>query len=229
MLKDLVNLFFPECCYACSYALSDNEYGICTSCRHDLPITSFHLEKDNSVSKIFYGRVKLEYATALLWFQKKGMVQQLLHNLKYRGHEKVGCILGEWLGYELQNSPFFNTIDAVIPVPLHKTKLRKRGYNQVAKFGQEIAKALEIEYIDNVLVKTTATKTQVFKTRFARWDASKAIFSVQNSHLISGKHILLVDDIITTGATIESCANALLSSNTDKNIKISVASMAIAQ
>lgn len=226
MFKNLINLFFPEVCYACNNMLSDNENGICTICRHELPITNYHLETDNPVEKVFYGRVKLENATSLLLFQKKGMVQQLLHNLKYRGHEEIGEILGQWLGHELKNSSKFKDIDLVIPVPLHKSKQRKRGYNQVSKFAQELAKALDAKYIDNVLVKTIPTHTQVFKTRFARWDESKAIFNVQNSELIKAKHILLVDDIITTGATIESCSNALLNHN--KDIKISVATMAIA-
>ena len=228
MFKNIINLFFPLTCYACNNVLSDNEQGICTVCRHELPITNYHLEKENPVEKVFYGRVKLEYATALLLFQKKGMVQHLLHNLKYKGHEEIGVILGKWLGHELEKSNQFKDIDVVIPVPLHKSKLRKRGYNQVAKFAQELANSLNIDYIDNVLVKTTSTKTQVFKKRFARWDDSKAIFNIQNSKQIEGKHILLVDDIITTGATIESCVNTLLNHSHNKEIKISVATMAIA-
>ena len=228
MFKNLINLFFPKICYACNNVLSDNEKGICTVCRHELPITNYHLEKENPVEKVFYGRVKLEYATALLLFQKKGMVQHLLHNLKYKGHEEIGVILGKWLGFELINSNQFKGIDMVIPVPLHKSKLRKRGYNQVEKFAKELANSLNVSYIDNVLVKTTPTKTQVFKNRFARWDDSKAIFNIQNPKLIEGKHILLVDDIITTGATIESCANALLNHTYNKGVKISVATMAIA-
>jgi ComF family protein len=149
----------------------------------------------------------------------------LLHNLKYRSHETVSIILGEWLGNELKTVEAYSTIDAVIPVPLHKNKLKKRGYNQVTKFGVEIAKALNAKYIDNVLIKTTATKTQVFKKRMARWNNSNEIFTIANKELINGKHILLVDDIITTGATIEACANVL---NRAENIKISVATIAIA-
>jgi len=228
MFKNIINLFFPETCFACNTLLSDNEKGICTVCRHELPITNYHLETENPVAKVFYGRVKLEAATALLLFQKKGMVQHLLHNLKYKGHEEIGVILGKWLGHELKKSNQFGDIDVIIPVPLHKSKLRKRGYNQVAKFAQELANSLNAVYIDNVLVKTAITKTQVFKKRFARWDASKAIFNIQNPKLIEGKHILLVDDIITTGSTIESCYNALLNHSYNEGIKISVATMAIA-
>ncbi|MBN4057901.1 ComF family protein [Olleya sp. AH-315-K02] len=225
MYSTIVNLFFPKLCYACSHLLTDNELHICTTCRHNLPVTNYHFENNDTVEKVFYGRVKIEQATALLRFEKKGIVQQLIHNLKYRGHETIGNVLGEWLGNELKTVEAYNNIDVVIPVPLHKNKLRKRGYNQVAKFGIEIAKALNTEYIDSVLIKTTATKTQVFKKRISRWNSANEIFNVANIDLIEGKHILLVDDIITTGATIEACANML---NKAKNIKISVATIAIA-
>ena len=225
MFNTILNLFFPKVCYACSHLLTDNELHFCTNCRHNLPVTNYHFENNNSVEKVFYGRVNLEQATTLLRFQKKGIVQHLLHNLKYRGHETISEVLGEWLGNELKTVEAYNNIDVVIPVPLHKYRLRKRGYNQVAKFGIEIAKALNAEYIDNVLIKITATKTQVFKKRISRWNNSNELFTVTNKNLIVGKHILLVDDIITTGATIEACVNML---NKARNIKISVATMAIA-
>ena len=225
MFNTILNLFFPKVCYACSHLLTDNELHFCTNCRHNLPVSNYHFEKNNSVEKVFYGRVNLEQATTLLRFQKKGIVQHLLHNLKYRGHETISEVLGEWLGNELKTVEAYNNVDVVIPVPLHKNRLRKRGYNQVAKFGIEIAKALNAEYIDNVLIKITATKTQVFKKRISRWNNSNELFTITNKNLIVGKHILLVDDIITTGATIEACANML---NKARNIKISVATMAIA-
>lgn len=225
MLKNLLNLFFPKVCYGCDHLLTDNEIHICTNCRHHLPVTNYHYENNDTVEKVFYGRVKLVQATALLRFQKKGIVQHLLHNLKYKGHEIIGAILGVWLGSELKSIASYGNIDLVIPVPLHKNKLKQRGYNQVAKFGEEIAKALNATYIDSVLIKTSATKTQVFKKRLARWNNSDEIFSMVNEDLIKGKHILLVDDIITTGATIEACANVLNKAN---GIKISVATMAIA-
>lgn len=226
MYHTILNLFFPKVCYACSNILTDNEHHICTNCRHNLPVTNYHFENNNTVEKVFYGRIRIENATALLKFQKKGIVQQLLHNLKYRGHETISTILGEWLGSELKTIEAFNIIDVVIPVPLHKNKLRKRGYNQVAKFGVEIAKALNADYIDNVLIKTTATKTQVFKNRMARWNNSNEVFTVTNTNRIEGKHILLVDDIITTGATMEACVNML---NKAEDVKISIATMAIAE
>jgi len=225
VIKNLLNLFFPKLCFGCSLFLVDNEDYVCTKCRHDLPVTNFHFNNSNTVEKVFYGRVKIEQATSLLLFEKKGIVQQLLHNLKYKGYEDIGVFLGKWIGHELSTVKAYSNIDVIIPVPLHKKKQRKRGYNQVAKFGIEIAKALNADYIDNVLIKTTDTKTQVFKKRIARWNSNNEVFTIKNLNLINGKHILLVDDIITTGATIESCANVL---NKAKNIKISVASIAIA-
>jgi len=225
VVKNLLNLFFPVVCEACNSVLADNELVICINCRHDLPVTNFHFENADNVEKVVYGRVKLEQATALLHFSKKGMVQQLLHSLKYKGHNNISGFLGKWLGAELKTIETYNQIDVVVPVPLYKTKLRQRGYNQVEQFGREIAKALNAEYNDTVLIKTKPTKTKVFKGRLSRWNDDGAVFAISDSLLLKGKHILLVDDIITTGATVEACATELL--NID-NIKLSLATMAIA-
>ena len=225
MLQNLINLFFPKVCLACTNALADNEVSICTNCRHDLPVTNFHFDKSDEVKKVLYGRVKIENGTSLLRFQKKGIVQHLIHNLKYKGHQEIGEFLGGWLGEELKTVDEYKGVDIVIPVPLHKRKLRKRGFNQVEKFAEEIAFSLNAKYSNSVLIKIYDTKSQVNKNRLARWTDSKEIFSVQNLEQINNKHILLVDDLITTGATIEACSNQLLKA---KNVKISVATMAIA-
>lgn len=224
-MKNLLNLFFPLVCEACINVLADNELVLCTSCRHHLPVTNFHFDNTEAVKKVLYGRVKLENASALLHFTKKGIVQQILHNLKYRGHEDIGEFFGKWFGAELATLEAYKTIDVVIPVPLYKTKLRKRGYNQVTKFGKEIAKALHADFIDTVLIKTKSTKTQVFKGRLTRWNDDGALFDISEDQSLTGKHILLVDDIITTGATVEACATVLLKID---NIKLSLATMAIA-
>ena len=199
-MKNLLNLFFPKVCEACNNVLSDNEVVLCTSCRHHLPVTNFHFDNAEDVKKVLYGRVKLENASALLHFSKKGIVQQILHNLKYRGHEDIGAFFGEWFGAELATLDHYKNIDVVLPVPLYKSKLRKRGYNQVTKFGEAIAKALNADYNDAVLIKTKSTKTQVFKGRLKRWNDDGALFDISENKSLVGKHILLVDDIITTGA-----------------------------
>ena len=225
MLKSIVNLFFPKVCNACHNLLNDYEDTICLDCRHDLSITNFHFDNNDSVAKVLYGRAKIENGTALFRFEKKGNVQRLIHNLKYKDHEHIGFVLGNWLGGELKTLEAYKNIDAVIPVPLHKNKLKKRGYNQVAMFGQQIAAALNTDYLDDVLVKITNTKSQTTKGRFTRWTNSDELFALKNMETIDNKHILIVDDIITTGATLEACISVL---NQAKNIKISIATMAIA-
>ena len=224
MIKNLLNLFFPKICSACNCQLSDNEMQICTNCRHQLPLTGFHDDPNNAVHKRLYGRVKLKQATALLHFSKKGIVQELMHNLKYRGQESVGQFLGEWMGEELRHLEAYKMIDVVIPVPLHKTKLKSRGYNQVDKFGKALATSLDADFNTSILIKTTNTKTQVFKDRLKRNTNQTTNFKITNNKLLEQKHILLVDDIITTGATVEDCANCLLEI---EGITLSLATMAI--
>ena len=225
MLASLTNLFFPKVCYGCSHLLGDNELYVCTACRHDLPVTNFHFQNDPTVMKVLYGRAKIEQATAFLRFEKKGITQKLIHNLKYRGFEDIGVFIGDWLGSELQTLENYQSIDLVIPVPLHKKKLRKRGYNQVALFAQRLAQHLNANYVDDVLIKITNTSSQVTKNRFSRLFSNDEVFKLAHSDKIKNKHILLVDDLITTGATLEACCNVLQKAD---NVKISIATMAIA-
>ena len=225
MFKALFNLFFPEICLGCVTILSDNEQTICTICRHDLPVTNFHFNEENGVKKVLYGRAKLEDATALFHFNKKGIVQNLLHELKYKKQDQLSAFLGNWLAEDIVNSNYFKTIDVVIPVPLHPSKLKKRGYNQVEGFAMALANHLNAIYVKDVLVKVKSTTSQVNKNRLERWQLNNEAFSTKNLEQLNGKHILLVDDIITTGATIEACCNEL---NHAQNIKISIATMAIA-
>jgi len=199
---------------------------ICTHCRHTLPLTDFHRYNDPAIKKVFYGRLNIENATALFYFEKKGPVQELMHNLKYRGQAEISGFLGAWLGEDLKMLEAYKHIDAVIPVPIHPKKKRKRGYNQVEGFGKSLATALHASYVDTILVKSKNTKTQVFKGRFTRSDEILDAFSIVMDHTLEGKHLLLCDDILTTGATLESCALQLLKI---PNIKLSIAVMAIAQ
>ncbi|GGX07570.1 ComF family protein [Aquimarina muelleri] len=226
MLKDLAYLFFPICCGACDSPLYKNEKLLCTSCRHQLPLGNFHNVNAKKIEKVFYGRVKIENATSLFIFYKDSLVQNLLHNLKYRGQEEIGIELGKWLGQELQQSTKYQDIDIVIPVPLHKRRMRQRGYNQVEKFGIEIAKTLNAEYINCVLKKISYNKKQSKHKLKNRWRNTVETFGTQKESLLINKHILLVDDIVTTGATIESCVNVL---KHIPGIKISIATMAITE
>jgi len=223
MLHALLNILFPKVCSACNTTLSSLENTICISCRHALPLANYHKVDNTLMRDIFYGRIHVEQATALLKFQKKGITQELLHNLKYRNQEAISSFFGKWLGAELAEISSYQAIDLVIPVPLHKIKKRKRGYNQVTGFGTEIAKALKRPYVANVLLKAVHTESQVFKNRLKRFQ-DDTIFYIDNPDLIKNKHILLVDDIITTGATLENCALQLQKA---AKCKISFATIAI--
>lgn len=224
MFHDFLDLLYPRICVTCDAPLLRHEKLLCTGCLHELPIADFHLEKKNPVEKIFTGRIPLENAVSLLLFEKKGMVQTLIHNLKYKGHEEIGEFLGGWLGSELNKLPAFEDISAVLPVPLHKSKLKKRGYNQVTKFGEEIAKALKVPFLDDVLLKVSASQTQTVKKRIARWGKMEESFVLQKPEAVENSHILLVDDLVTTGATLEACAHKLLEV---PNVRLSFATMAV--
>lgn len=225
MWSSIIDLFFPKLCFCCKKTLDDFEEGICLNCRYDLPVTEFHHFKKNEVEQLLYGRLNIERATSLLYFYKKGIVQNLMHNLKYRGVENISTLLGKWMGEELSNLEDFKDIDLVVPVPLHKKRLQKRGYNQVEKFSKEIAFALNAKYRDDVLFKKSGTSTQVFKDSLKRWTDIQGSFQLnKNIKGLEGKHILLTDDIITTGSTIETCGTLLLQI---KNVKLSVATMAL--
>nr|WP_299435278.1 ComF family protein [uncultured Aquimarina sp.] len=224
MLSDLAYLFYPIYCAACDNPLHKNERILCTSCRHKLPLGNFHKVNAKKIEKVFYGRVKIENATSLLVFEKDGLVQNLIHNLKYRGREEIGKELGIWLGQELAQSTVYQNIDTIIPVPLHPRRLKERGFNQVEEFGKEIAKKLNAEYIDFVLKKNSYNQKQSKNSRLTRWKNTSETFGVQNESLLINKHILIVDDIVTTGSTIEACIQVLQSI---PGIKISIATMAI--
>lgn len=224
MFHDFVNLLYPAVCHVCDTELLKNEQVVCTSCLHDLPVTSYHLDNDNPVKKVFYGRVKIHKATALLHFRKKQGVQHLIHDLKYRGHQEIGTFLGKWLGEELAAIEDFRNIDIVIPVPLHRTKLKQRGYNQVTEFGKEIARALNADYREDLLLKISSTQTQTLKDRLSRWGKLEETLSIENSEKAENKHILIVDDLVTTGATLEACAHKL---QEIPGVTISIATMAI--
>ena len=222
-LKDILNLFYPEICLCCKNHLTANELDICISCRNDLPLTNFCSEPNNFAEKTFFGRIPIEQATSLFYFTKNGKVQQLIHQLKYNNQQQVGLIIGHWLGKSIRKSARFNSVDCIIPVPLHFKKQQKRGYNQLTKFGKSLSLELNIPFYENILVKNSGTKTQSKKSRIDRWLNVEEVFLVQPNANLANKHILLIDDIITTGATLEACYLTLKKCGT---IKISIASMA---
>ncbi|MGO3183990.1 MAG: ComF family protein [Aequorivita sp.] len=219
----MLNLLFPKVCAGCKELLVKGEEVLCVGCIHSLPMAAYHKTGSEMLKDRFYGRFLIENATAIIHFQKRGLTQELLHSLKYRGRREISSFFGKWLGAELAEIDSYKNVEMVIPVPLHKQKLKKRGFNQVEGFGKELALALNVPYRDDILIKVSKSGSQVFKTRILRFEAEEE-FSIQNIEVIKDKHLFLVDDIITTGATLEKCALQLLKA---ENVKISIATIAI--
>ncbi|TXB64383.1 ComF family protein [Vicingus serpentipes] len=213
MLNDFFNLIFPKICFACNGVLLKQEEVICTSCQFSLPKTNYHLDEDNPLTKIFWGRVDVKNVAAYYYFKKGGRVQNLLHQLKYKGAKQVGERIGELYGFDLQKSNWIETVDYIIPVPLHSKKLKKRGYNQSECFARGLSKSTNKSLETTILYRKKHSETQTKKSRFNRWENVSEIFDVKNTEKLEGKHILLVDDVITTGATLEASVKVLLKVN----------------
>lgn len=223
---DFANLFFPNICQACGIPLVKKESIICIECGYKLPRTNFHYFEENPISRIFWGRANIHAATSFLFFNKGGNVQKLIHQFKYKGNIETGKHLGILLGRDLLKSDLFKKVDIAIPVPLHSKKLRKRGYNQSSIIAQGISLAMKIPYDCNTLIRTEFTETQTKKARYSRWENVRGKFGLHNPESLTEKHILLVDDVLTTGATLEACAQVLLEI---PNVKISMVTLAYAQ
>lgn len=224
--ESLLALFFPRCCEACGSPLVLQEETICLSCEVKLPRTRLHDVVDNRLEKMFWGRADIAAATAFLRMPRHGMVHQLIHNLKYNHQPEVGVKLGQLLGLELQKSQRMNQFDIIIPVPLHPIKQRVRGYNQCACIAEGIGNVMSVDVSIDNLVRTKNSSTQTRKRRFNRWENVSEIFELRFPDDLKHKHALLVDDVITTGATIEACARLL---NRVEGLKLSVASLAVPQ
>ena len=223
MLEALTNLFFPKACVGCDAFLLNNETLICAKCRHEMPLTTHHLNDENEITKKFYGRMKVEYGSSFMYFHKKGIVQEIIHSLKYNGHEEIGTLIGNWYADDLKNNQLLKTVDAIIPVPLHPIKLKERGYNQVTTFGKSLSENLSIAYDENLLQRNIYSKTQTFKNLIGRTDNTQALFDVTFNENHHNKHYLLVDDVLTSGATLEACGKAILKI---PGAKLSVVTMA---
>ncbi|MDI9308888.1 MAG: phosphoribosyltransferase family protein [Limnohabitans sp.] len=226
MLKKLLNLFFPEICLGCSSLLLEQENSICIKCRHNIPYTNHHLNLENEAFKKFNGRLPLEFAYSLIYYHKKGIVQQLIHNLKYNNHQKIGTILGEWFSDSLKDIDKIKTVDYIIPVPLHKKRLKERGYNQVNTFCNTLSKNINKPVLNELLHRNEYTITQSKKKLTERNLVSKNTFECNFSEAHTGKHFLLIDDVLTTGATLEACGKAILEI---PGAKISIITIAYSQ
>ncbi len=224
LFTGILDLIFPVVCVNCGNSLVLNETILCTICIVKLPITNFHKDPDNDIAKALWGRVNIDFATAFLYFKKAGITQQLLHQLKYRGRKDIGVYLGRQFGNKIRGIDFISTVDYIIPVPLHKSKAKSRGYNQSQLICEGMSEVLSIPVCNN-LIRISFTDTQTRKRRFDRWLNVSEKFVLNEPELLEGKRILLVDDVFTTGATIEACCQAFKNVN---NISIGVATLAMA-
>lgn len=208
-IEDFFSLLYPDLCAGCKTNLFKSEHVVCTSCKYHLPYTNFHLDTHNKASRQLLGRFDFNAVASYLYFTKSSRVQNIMHQLKYNNRPETGSKMGEMYGDVLKNSTIFNSADLIVPVPLHPDRLKKRGYNQSEFFAKGLAKSMNIP-VGNELKRKISTESQTKKSRFSRYENMKDVFYVAEPEKIAGKHILLVDDVLTTGATIEACALQLL-------------------
>lgn len=207
----IIGLLYPSICAACGTSLFKWEKLVCTRCRSLLPKTGYELNEDNPLARLFYGKVRLKAVTACFFFSKEGKVQRLIHELKYKGNSDAGVFLGQELGKTLVEAPLYQDIDYLIPVPLHPKRERKRGYNQSMMIAEGISEVTGIAIGKDFLVRSVNTSTQTHKSKEERWQNVKDIFELCHANQLEGKYVLLIDDVLTTGATLEACALKLSS------------------
>lgn len=225
LINNVLSLFYPNTCAGCGRVLQHNETVLCLHCLIHLPETNFHHDHHNPLTSLFAGRIHVKETASLLFFRKGSLTQNILHNLKYRGNKEIGSYLGEYYGHKLAESELYNDIDLIIPIPLHPKKLKKRGYNQSEWIAQGLSKSMNIPYDTSLLVRSSFTETQTRKSRYNRWENVKEVFTVTDYNKIKGLHILLCDDVLTTGATMEAAIKKLTDNN---NVTVSVITLACA-
>lgn len=221
----LISLAFPNLCMVCARHLLKREKEICKPCADRLPYTYFHKLPANAVERVFWGRVEVVHATSLLFFRKGEQAQQILHAIKYKGNHALGEEMGRLLGEALWQSEWLKEIDLIVPVPLHPKKLRMRGFNQSETIARGLSECVNIPYSCDVLRRALFTSTQTRKSRYERYQNMEGVFAVADAQLLEGKHVLLIDDVLTTGSTLEACAQKVLEVN---GTKVSMATLAFA-
>lgn len=208
-LKDFAALFVPRTCAGCGTGLMAAETCLCLGCETELPLTRFHHDPKNRVEQLFWGKVQLEAASALLHFSRTGMVQHMLHRLKYQQDKHAGLHLGALMGRELAECPRFADVDTLLAVPLHPRKERVRGYNQAQVLVDGVRTVLPLPSVGKELMRVVRTPSQTKRGRLDRWLNVKEAFHLPDPSALAGRHVLIVDDVVTTGATIEGCVRAL--------------------
>lgn len=224
LIHDLLNIVYPKHCPACGNVLVHQEDNLCIKCLYQMPKTRYHDDPLNPVCQIFWGRVPIQHATSLFFYSKDSHYQKVINHLKYKGKKEIGFELGKILGHILKETKY-SEIDVIIPVPLHQKKQLKRGYNQSEWIAKGIAEAMNKPYVLNAVIRKVENETQTNRTRFQRWKNVENIFQVININTLIGKHVLLVDDIITTGATLEALAQKIHQLD---RCKISIATLGMA-
>jgi ComF family protein len=207
---DFLHLFFPHNCTGCGSDVLENNHQLCLRCRSELPFTNFFAQPGNPVEQIFYGRLPVKNAAAGYFFTKDSLLQHLVMQLKYRGNQEIGVYMGKLLGNELLHSARFSEVDIIIPLPLNPKRERKRGYNQATAICTGIQHVWNRPVMEKAVYRTIFTETQTKKGRISRWQNMDGVFAVGNPAALQGKHILLVDDVVTTGATLEACGAEIL-------------------
>ena len=224
-LSDFFRLLFPRKCCICGAPLVEYENSICSGCLLDLPMADTTKDKNNNVEQRFYGRIPIEAATAMLVFKHENKVQTLLHQIKYAGNEEAAITMGRQLGIWITQCGRFDDVDILVPVPLHSSKERKRGYNQSLLLCQGITQTFQRPISCGNLIRIKKTDSQTNKNREERLKNMEGVFRLCDEKSFENKHILLVDDVITTGATTEACYMAM---DKVEGLKISIASLAVA-
>lgn len=221
-LNDLVSLFFPQTCVGCDKPLAYHERLICTDCWYHLPYTHDHTDANNASARQLWGRVNLEAAASYLYFLDESRVQRIIHHFKYRGCPEIGTIIGLRFGELLKDIHPFDQVDVVVPVPLHSKKIRQRGYNQSEYFAEGLARSMQKPLVAQGIIRCRDTESQTRKNRYERYENLLETFVIDDN-LLAGKHVLLVDDVLTTGATIEACATVLLEGGVAKVSAVTIA------
>ncbi|MDQ6890796.1 MAG: ComF family protein, partial [Bacteroidota bacterium] len=209
-ISPLLHFFYPHNCIGCGSDIIESENFLCLECINNLPHTSFSLHANNPVEKMFWGRIAIIAGMSEFYFSKASIVQNLIHELKYKGNKKAGIYLGNLMGKSLKNSNRFANIDLLVPLPLFTKKEFKRGYNQAEVLCQGIAEEMKVPLLTKNVIRIIHTETQTKKGRIQRWENVEKSFSVLDPAFLKGKHVLLVDDVITTGATMEACGAEIL-------------------
>ena len=220
-----MELFFPETCVNCHRIVEESHFFLCYICISEIPLTHFSFQRDNNLETSFRGRVELVSGTSLMYFEKGGMVQRILHEIKYKQKPAMASFFGKWLGAEMLGSKRFESVDLILPLPLHPYRRRQRGYNQSEYFGSAIAETLGKDYRNDILFCVTDSSSQTTKNRDERMRSTENKYLIKDENYLFHKHVLIVDDIITSGATLQSSSEPLISL---PGIRISFASIAIA-